>query len=242
MADQRKEVNWYKEPGPRVRHQEGMNTHLIPAGALALAALLSACGQQATQPVAADTPSVGPASQASAPAETQPATTQPAASSAATPSGVTSSTSGTAASSSSAPSRATSGSSTAPGARKDAAMGFNTLHLGYVDVTTSAGPQTTRKAGRAGYYVKVCVRSMPPGMKTMPTSQSVWSLGTTPATQSFPRSSGYSPALAPRELAVGECNEGYVTFDTTKAPTQGVDAYVLTYAASFGDRGTWSFD
>lgn len=132
-------------------------------------------------------------------------------------------------------------SSEASGGKTESTQGFNQLKLAYVTVDVSAGPANTKKKGIAGYYVKVCVTKLPPGFeKGLPTSSKPWSLKA--GDKEFtPVEEGYTPDLKPKTLKVGECNEGYVSFDTIDAPKQ-VDAYILGYQPDFGDKGTWSFD
>lgn len=129
-------------------------------------------------------------------------------------------------------------------------VGNGTLRLRFVTITVSDGPATVRKANLAGYYIKTCVTSLPTQYRragSMPISRAPWSLtsdrvGQTHTSYVRETGAGYTPSYTTgTRLRIGQCTTGYVSFRVPDDMNQQ-DVFNLTYAASTGDRGMWSYD
>ncbi len=99
--------------------------------------------------------------------------------------------------------------------------------------------------GLSGVYVRTCLHTLPEEFKqrgTVPVSAAAWHQLPIPEGEEYDQvvKGGYQPAYpGKKELAVGECAEGFVSARQT---TTEIDGLLVEYRNSLGAHGSWSFD
>lgn len=108
----------------------------------------------------------------------------------------------------------------------------------YLSVEVLGGQPDSYRADRLALEVRTCVVKLPAGRQTVEITPLAWTLRVPEANPiAALKSSPFTPSYASGDFAEGQCNQGFVAFDTSTLSAS--DLIVVEYSNSFGDEARW---